>query len=213
MATNPEWRRSLNAWMNYFSHWIAQPNEEALLRTAIFFDFRQVYGELDATTPLRAIIEKGRQNQVFLGRLARASLRQLVPLRFFGQVSLERHGGQQNLLDLKHRGVAMVVDLARLFALEAGSSELNTINRLRKAVGASNLTAADSENLIAAFELISQIRLRHQQAQLARGEAPTNMVVFPQLSARERRELKESLQAIAAVQRSVAFAYQTERIA
>jgi CBS domain-containing protein len=213
MATNPEWRRPLSTWASYFSHWIAQPSEEALLRTAIFFDFRQVYGELDATTPLRAIIEKGRQNQVFLGRLARASLRQLAPLSFFGQVALERHGDQQNLLDLKHRGVAMVVDLARLFALEAGSSELNTISRLRKAAGASNLTTADSENLIAAFELISQIRLRHQQAQLSRDEAPTNMIVFPQLSARERRELKESLQAIAAVQRSVAFVYQTERIA
>jgi CBS domain-containing protein len=212
MATNPEWRRPLSDWIGYFTRWIDVPDEEALLRTGIFFDFRQVFGTLDAATPLRATIARARGNTLFLTRLARAALRQPAPLNMFRKVTLERRGEQKHLLDLKHRGTAMVVDLARLFALEAGRSETSTIARLRNAWPASSIGESEAERLIAAFELLSLLRLGHQLEQIARGEEPGNLIVYPQLSPHEQRELKESLQAIASVQRAAALAFQTDRI-
>ncbi len=212
MATNPEWRRPLSEWIGYFTRWINVPDEESLLRTAIFFDFHQTYGKLDAVTPLRNVIARARGNTLFLARLARAALRQSAPLNMFRKVTLERRGEQKHLLDLKHRGTAMVVDLARLFALEAGQAETATVARLRNSWPESSIGESEAERLIAAFELLSRLRLSHQRELIARGEAPSNLIVYPQLGPYEQRELKESLQAIAAVQRAAALAFQTDRI-
>jgi CBS domain-containing protein len=213
MATNLEWRRPLSDWIAYFTRWIEVPSEEALLRTAIFFDFRQAYGTLDAETPLRTVVSQARGNTIFLARLARTALRQLAPLSMFRQLLLERRGDQRDLFDLKHRGTAMVVDLARLFALEAGRVETATLARLRTSWPASSISETEAERLSAAFDLLSRLRLNHQLAQLARGEQPDNLIVYPQLTPHEQRELKESIQAIAAVQRAAALAFQTDRIA
>jgi CBS domain-containing protein len=56
MATNPARRVPLGAWQEQFARWIEQPEEEALLAAAIFFDFRQLHGDLDAERPLRRVV-------------------------------------------------------------------------------------------------------------------------------------------------------------
>ena len=45
------------------------------MEAAIFFDFRQLYGDLDAEAALRPVIRQAAGNRRFLGRLARAALR------------------------------------------------------------------------------------------------------------------------------------------
>ena len=213
MATNPAWRQPLSRWQATFARWIEVPDEEALLRCAIFFDYRQVHGTLAVEPALRPIILRARANMIFLARLARAALRTPAPLTLFQSVALERRGDQRDLLDLKHRGTAIIVDLARIFALEAGRSDTGTVARLRSSWDQSSLGEVEAERLIHAFELISQLRLRHQYAQMSRGEPPTNSVVFTQLSPLEQRELKESFQAISRAQRALAMAFQTDRLA
>jgi Predicted signal-transduction protein containing cAMP-binding and CBS domains len=213
MATNPQWRQPRSVWQNYFRQWISVPNEEALLQTAIFFDLRPVYGTLDTEASLRPIILRARENRIFLGRLARAALRQTAPINFFRQLVLERRGDQRGLIDLKYRGTAMIVDLARLFALEAGVPDTNTIARLRKAANHSSLGETSAEELIAAFELIGLLRLRWQYQQLCQGLEPGNQVEVDKLTPLERRELKEALRAVAVVQRAVAVTYHTSLLA
>lgn len=212
MATNPHWRQPIGAWQGDFRRWVHVPDEQALMRAAIFFDFRQVHGALDAAAALRPPITEARENTLFLARLAHAALRQAPPLTLFRQVQLERRGELRGTVDLKLRGSGMVVDLARLFALEAGVSATATVARLRESWPASSLGEEEAERLIAAFELIGLLRLRHQRAQIARGEPPSNQILFAALGPLERRELKESLQAIASVQRGVALGFQTGRL-
>jgi CBS domain-containing protein len=213
MATNPQWRQPLRVWQHYFQTWISTPDEEALLRAAIFFDFRPVHGTLDVEAALRPIIRHGRDERVFLGRLARTALRQPAPLNFFHQIVAEGQGQQRNLVDLKLRGTALIVDLARLFALEAGSSETSTLARLRAAANQSSLDQSGAEELSAAFELISLLRLRYQRQQRTRQQPISNKVPLSALSAHERQELKEALQAIGRVQRGIQFTFQTGRMA
>ncbi len=213
MATNPQWRQPRSVWQNYFRQWISVPDEEALLQTAIFFDHRPVYGTLDTEASLRPIILRARDNRIFLGRLARAALRQTAPINFFRQLVLERRGDQRGLIDLKYRGTAMIVDLARLFALEAGIPDTNTIARLRKSASHSSLSETSAEELIAAFELLSLLRLRWQYQQLSQGLEPGNQVEVDKLTPLERRELKEALRAVAVAQRAVAVTFQTSLIA
>lgn len=213
MASNPQWRQPVSVWQRYFADWINMPDEEALLRVSIFFDYRQVYGPLDAAAQLRPVIAQAANQRVFLGRLARAALRQPAPLGLFRQLIVERHGEQRDTIDLKMRGTSMIVDIARLFALEAGVSETNTLARLRAAPNHSSLSQQGAEELIAAFELMSLLRLRHQYAQIQRGEPPTNYVSLGELSALERRELKEAIRVTARVQTSIETTFQVALMA
>lgn len=212
MATNPQWCQPLSVWKDYFERWIVMPDEDALLQVTIFFDYRNVYGTLNADALLRPIILSARNRRVFLARLAHTALHQSPPLGFFRQIVPERDSGARDLVDLKLRGTALIVDLARLFAIEAGCTATNTLARLRLSTSGSGLSENGAEELSAAFELISLLRLRHQYQQLQRHEPPSNLVPFTDLSTLEQRELKEAFHTVARLQRSIAFAFQTGNI-
>ncbi|MEM8530870.1 MAG: DUF294 nucleotidyltransferase-like domain-containing protein [Chloroflexota bacterium] len=209
MATNRQWRQPMQVWQQYFQRWIHVPKEEALLRVAIFFDYRQVYGSLMVQDALRPMIEQAREQRVFLAQLARATLRHSPEIHLFQRLFRQRRGHDPQLLDLKMRGTAPIVNLARLFALESGCTHTNTIARLRQAGGNSSLSRADAEELIAAFELLSLLRLRHQYAQLQHEQPMTNHISMAQLSPLERRELKEALHVVQRLQENIELAFQT----
>jgi CBS domain-containing protein len=208
MATNPTRRVPLRAWQEQFGGWIQEPEEEALLAAAICFDFRQLHGDLDAEGALRPVIRRAAGNRRFLGRLARAALRRRPPLGFLRQLRGDHHGR----VDLKAHGTAPIVDLARLLALEAGSAEMATVARLRAATERRTVgrTAAD---LVAAFEYLQEVRLRHQAGRLQTGAAPDDLIVLAELGALERRWLKDAFHLLHTFQESVRIAFQTDLIA
>jgi CBS domain-containing protein len=207
MATNPARRVPLRAWQDQFARWIEQPEEDALLEAAIFFDFRQLHGDLDVERPLQRVIRRAAGNRRFLGRLAAAALRRRPPLGFLRQL----RGEQRGRVDLKAHGTAPIVDLARLLALEAGSAETATVARLRSAAehGTVGTAAAD---LVAAFEYLQQVRLRGQADALAAGAVPDDVVVLTELSALQRRWLKDAVHLLHTCQESVRIAYRTDLI-
>jgi CBS domain-containing protein len=208
MATNPARRLPRRAWQQQFSSWIQEPEEEALLEAAIFFDFRQLYGDLDAEAALRPVIRQAAGNRRFLGRLARAALRRRPPLGFLRQL----RGDHQGRVDLKAHGTAPIVDLARLLALEAASPEMATVTRLRTATerGTVGRTAAD---LATAFDYLQEVRLGHQAGRLRAGAAPDDAIALADLGALERRWLKDAFHLLHTCQESVRIAFQTDLIA
>jgi CBS domain-containing protein len=207
MATNPARRVTCRAWQQQFSSWIQEPEEDALLAAAIYFDFRQLHGELDAEGALRPVIRQAAGNRRFLGRLARAALRRRPPLGFLRQLRGDHYGR----VDLKAHGTAPIVDLARLLALEAGSAQLATVARLRAASehGMVGRTAAD---LAAAFEYLQDLRLRHQAGRLQAGAAADDLIALADLGALERRWLKDAFHLLHTCQESVRIGFQTDLI-
>lgn len=208
MATNPAWRAPLGAWQDRFVGWIEQPEEDALLEAATFFDFRQVYGELHAEPPLRRVIRGAAGNRRFLGRLAAAAVRR----RLASGLLSHWHGPQGGRVDLKAHGTAPIVDLARLFALEAGRPEMGTVARLLAAAhqGTAGRVAID---LAAAFEDLQQLRLGHQAAHLAAGTPADGIVAIGELSALQRRRLKDTMHLVHICQESLRITYRTDLIA
>jgi CBS domain-containing protein len=208
MATNPARRVPRRGWQQRFAGWIQEPDEDALLDAAIYFDFRQLHGDLDAEQALRPVIRRAAGNRRFLGRLARAALRRRPPLGFLRQL----RGDHRGRVDLKAHGTAPIVDLARLLALEAGSAELATVARLRAAAerGTVGRTAAD---LAAAFEYLQQVRLRHQAGRLQAGAAPDDLIALADLGALERRWLKDAFHLLHTCQESVRIGFHTDLIA
>ena len=202
MATNPARRVPLGAWQEQFIRWMEEPEEDAVLAAATYADFRQLHGELAAEAPLRRVIGQAAGNRRFLGRLAVAALWRRPPLGFLHHLRGDHHGR----IDLKAHGTALIVDLARLLALEAGSPEVATTARLQAAAehGTAGTAAAD---LAAAFEYLQQLRLHHQAEQLAAGAVPDDAVLLAELTTLQRRWLKDTALLIHTCQESVRIAY------
>lgn len=201
MATN--WCLPLSEWTQRFSRWIAQPEPENLMSVANFFDWRSVHGGLDLE-PLEDVVRSARSNRRFLGQLARASMRKRPPLGLMRRI-VEDEGG----VDLKSGALMPISGLARLFALEGGERSGSTVRRLQRAVRAETLSADGAELLVEAFRFAFGLRLRRQLADRAAGRPITNHVGLADLSAGERRHLKEAFLAVERMQKATEQRFDT----
>lgn len=213
MATNPKWRQPVSVWRSYFMEWIERPEPKALLYSSIFFDLRNLYGDDSLLDNLRAeILEKTQKGSLFQAFMAANALSYKPPLGIFKGFVLEKNGDNVKTLDMKKRGVVPVIDLARVYSLANGLPELNTCERLQAIAdapgGISDERIADLKD---AFEFISTTRLEHQALQIEAGKAPDNYVPPEQLSALERRHLKDAFEVVSSVQNTMSHNYQTER--
>ena len=201
MATNPAWRLTVQEWTRQFTDWSTQPDSDAVLRAAIFHDMRHLAGDEDLTAAVRRAAARNVSSRM-LGHLAAEALRMRPPLGFFRGFVLEREGEHAETLDIK-RGIAAVVQLARVHALRAGSSALPTRARIDVAESAGNLDADLAADLRSAWELMSYRRLRHQVEQVRVGEQPDNRIVPIQLTERQRRHLRDAFGIVAGAQQQL----------
>lgn len=204
MATR--WHKPLTQWEELFRHWVHSPKPQELLEAMIFFDYRAVGGEL-SLEPLGQIVRQSGQQGVFLAQLAKAALHFRPPIGFFRQIR-EEEGG----VDLKKGGIAPTVALARVYALEAGSSAKGTVERLEAAARANKLSQEGAETLREAFGFLMRLRLREQLAALKQGQKPSNKVRLESLTALERRHLKEAFLEIREMQEAMSSRFQTDRL-
>jgi CBS domain-containing protein len=205
MATN--WRRPLAEWLQLFRGWIATPEPRALVEALNFFDFRAVHGTL-ALDPLEETIRQAGREQLFLAHFARASIGLRPPLGAFRQLRAEDGG-----VDLKKGGLAPIVSLARLHAIEAGSPARSTLDRLDAAAAGGTLSRPSAEILGEGFRFLLGLRLREQLRAIRAGEAPSNVVRLEHLSTVERQHLKGVFVAIRELQQATGMRYAVQRLA
>ncbi len=204
MAT--QWRKPLSEWEQLFRRWLETPKPQELLEAQIFFDFRAVHGEL-SLEPLERIVAQGADQGIFLAQLAKASLQFRPPIGFFRQIK-EEDGG----VDIKKGGIAPIVSLARVYALEARSQAKGTVERLQAAARENKLSQDGAETLIEAFGFLMRLRLREQLSALRRGEPPSNKVPLESLSPLERRHLKEAFLQVREMQEAMSHRFHTDRL-
>jgi CBS domain-containing protein len=210
MAVTDRWRRPLASWKALFRSWIDEPEPKALMYASIFFDLRTVYGDRSLAQNLREfIVERTARNSIFLACLTVNALDFRPPLGFFRQFVLEEHGGQEDTLDLKHNGLVPIVDIARITTLAEGKAPVNTIARLRSASGTKSLAPSDARDLRDAYAFIAQVRLRHQARRIRNGQDPDNFVAPDDLSAFDRRHLKDAFKIVGRMQSALEQRYQT----
>lgn len=214
MATNPKWRQTLSGWQRHFDKWVNTPEKMSLMLTSIFFDIRPIYGDESLYQRLRnKILPQCKANRIFLAYMAANALKNRPPLGFFRQFVLVHDGEHDDSLDLKHRGILPIVDLARVFALSAGLPQLGTKERLIAAREAGQLSHEGAENLLHALEFIATLRARSQAEEHLGGKQMDSYVRPDSLSGVERNQLKDAFAAINTVQQALAQRYQTERFA
>ena len=114
------------------------------------------------------------------------------------------------VIDVKRGGTAAIVLLARLFALAAGSLEHSTVPRLRAAAAAGTLSESDCTQLIAAYGLLTDLRLRNQ---LDQADGPyDNRVRLDRLTSERRAELRAALRVVREIQQYTALRFATHTV-
>ncbi|GAB3486610.1 DUF294 nucleotidyltransferase-like domain-containing protein [Marinomonas epiphytica] len=212
MASNPRWRQPLAVWQDYFSDWIQQPKAEALLRVSIFFDLRGVYGDKTLAKQLnRHIREQTKQFPNFLTFMARNANQRKPPLGFFRQFVLDGEGKQSRTFNLKERGIAPIIDIVRVHALACGSQKLNTFERLDDIEAEGLLPEGRARDLSLALEMIGLVRIKHQRDQISEGVEPNNHVNPENLSAFEKRHLRDAFDIVVRQQEFLKFRYAGKR--
>lgn len=204
MATNPLWRGTLDEWRARFARWFSEPDPVPLLRALIAFDFRGVAGDLGLAEQLRTWVAEHSPNARLLHVLvARGLASRRVPLGPLHGIQTDRDGA----FDAKLGAIGIVVDGARLLALELGLRETGTADRLHASAVRGALPQEDTREVVLAYETVHALRLAAQLARAAAAERPDNRIFTRRLAHAERAALKEHLLAIARFQRGLAERY------
>ena len=196
MATNPRWRKRVQDWQVQFARWAHEPQPDAVLWAAIFYDMRAVHGDAELVRRLRdEVVTRGSRSDLLLAHLAGQAARMRPPIGFFRGFVLEDAGEHRDTLDIK-RGISAIVQLARVHALRAGATALPTGARLAAARARGVLPVESAVDLADAHELMSYLRLQHQVAQVRDGRRPDNHLDPESLSSLDRRHLRDAFQIV-----------------
>jgi CBS domain-containing protein len=214
MATNPEWRQPVSVWNKYFENWIKRPDKRALMLASIFFDLRPIYGESALYESVQTdMLSMASNDQIFIAHMVSNALSHRPPIGFFRNFVLIHDKEHANTLDVKHRGIVPIVDIARVYALSGGIVAINTTERLQAACETGAMSQEMSQNLIDALEYISTLRNQHQVERIRHGQAADNFLDPESLSGLERSHLKDSFAIIKSMQEVLEHRYQAGRIA
>jgi CBS domain-containing protein len=205
MASNPEWRRTTVGWQQAFSRWIKSSAPSALLHASIFFDIRCVYdngkSEGEAVKNLiKAMQLEVSKNSVFLATLTRSALVTKPPLGFFRHFLLESSGEHKHQLDLKHQGLALINDLARLYGLSCQTYRVGTLDRIEQAIREKLISVDTARNLMDAWDKLNGLRLEAQSRHWQATGKASAYLDPKDLSPLERKHLKTTFSIISEVQ-------------
>ncbi len=201
MASNPQWCQPLKVWKKYFSQWISTPTPDAVLNSVTFFDFRHMSGDTDLAGQLRDHLNSILKDQkVFLGYLANMAIKNQPPIGFFKSFVVDKGGEHKNELNLKIKGLAPLVDIVRLFALEKGIRETSTMERIDTLRSVHTIVGEYGDDFEQAFEFMMLLRIHHQYEQISNGVAPDNFINPDRLSNLEKRSIKGAFHLISKIQ-------------
>ena len=201
MAVHPKLRRPLSQYVEQLVGWMDRPDQQSTVLSSIGYDFRRVAGPLDAEPALDAAMRGARSRPVFVRQMARRALDLRPPTGFLRDLVVEAEGEHAGRLDIKHGGITIVNNLARVWAVRAGVTQKDTIGRMRAASAADELDAATASELVEAFHFLWDVRLHHQASQVEAGDAPDDFVDPATLGSFSRSGLKEAFRVLTRAQR------------
>lgn len=201
MASNEKWRQPLSRWKDYFRDWILTPTTDAILFSAILFDFRPVHGDTSLADSLREHLNSTlKGHELFLKGMANMAVNLRPPLGFFKTFVVEKSGEHKDELNLKFKCIAPFIDIVRLFSLEEGVSETPTLERIDALKKRHSIVREFGEELEHVFEFLTLLRIHHQYERIKEGKEPDNFINPNNLSNLEKKTLKEACRFISRIQ-------------
>lgn len=208
MASQARWCVSLAQWQRNFRQWVVLPEPQSLLDISVFLDMRFLYGSKGLIDKLnQTLLACVRGNQRFLSIMVANSLRVSPPLGLFRQFVLTKDGDDRHVLNIKQQAVNLIIELARIYALNAGCFVPETNKRLEAAAEHGVISHASKQELQEALKFINQVRFHHQSGQVQHGKKVNNQIAPGDLTAFERNHLKDAFRIIARYQEAAKQRY------
>ena len=190
-ASNKAFSRTNGEWRAAATRWLTAPGEHsraamAVHRTglaviaSLLVDARPVHGTPGLPEVARVFTEF-RQHPAAMDLLLSESLSHRAKER--ERTLRDVFTGKGDTFNVKTHGLLPVVSIARWAALGVGSTELQTVKRLRDASGSAILPSAEADRLIEVFEILQRMRLRHHLNRLRHGQQPSDLIDRDELSA------------------------------
>jgi len=208
MASNPKWNQPLGGWKGYFSGWVREPENVAVMHTNIFFDFRPVWGDTSLASDLKKyIFDCIDANRLFLAFLARSAVQNPPPLSFFRDMVVERSGEHQDAFDIKARAMTPLADAARVLIYDFGIELYgSTAERWQAIAQANDNLARLAGEAAMAYEILMRIRAIEG---LSRGTSG-RYVHIKELNKLERQTLRNTFSVVKDVQLMLTSRYKTD---
>lgn len=192
MASNPALRLSLEQAVEEAKQWVSTPTNDAIMHFNIYLDVRCAAGDSSLFKTLQKRRAPLLKNNMFLAALVRHSNDVAVPLSTFQRFTYEKGRKLKDSIDLKTRAVALINNIARIYALADSQTLPNTIARLEALSDSSQLSKRDAANLRDIWLFLNRLRWRHQ----LENKVTDNCVSVSTLSSIEKHQLKAAFKAI-----------------
>lgn len=205
MASNPLWCHTVSEYRQKVRQWLHQPGPDEVLLTATFFDFSHVHGNPQWVQEVKSTIrEELSSDSIYLRFLAQQSVQYPPPVSFFRKLLVEKEGEYRDRFDIKLRGLAPLVDAARVLSLsEKYIESSSTVDRLEfmKTVDPGNIKLY--EDAIQAFYLMLTLRTKWA----LKNQDSGRYIKVEDLSKLEMIELREAFQPTRALQDKISRKY------
>ncbi|NMO05039.1 histidine kinase [Gordonia sp. TBRC 11910] len=199
-ASREAFSRTTEQWRAAAREWIAAPERnEGAIMISLLVDGRPIYGDRGLSAA-RTLIGDLRSHRGTLRLLLEDTLAHRAKPRPTRTLLHRRASG----FDIKRQAILPLVNIARWAALNAGSAELATTDRLRAAAGSAMMPDSAARNLIDVFDTLQRLRLHYQLMQYADGVDPSDTLTMQLMSPIDRSVIGEAIREIAAAQRRMA---------
>lgn len=188
------------------------PSPEQVLGACIVFDLRPLGGPTGLAAALRDVLAAAPRARHFLRLMAHDVAERRVPVTMFGNVAVQRRGARRGRVDVKAAGSMQLASAGRVHALELGLDTTNTVDRFREAGRREIYQDQQVREITDAYQHLIRLRLVHQLAQLARGEAPDNFVDPRTLSHADELLFRDALKTVKGVQASFRDRFATDLV-
>ena len=204
MASSDLCHMSVNDWSERFFKWIKSPTPEAMLNCKIFFDLRFIEGSNSLYTAFCEQLVRISRNDLFYAAMATDINNNSVPIGLFNKFKTQKDDNNHKYIDLKKRGVVIINDIVRLYALKAGIKRANTQERLEALLKYNLINKDDIYNLKDCWRFLTQLRL---STQINEEGLPSNCINPNKLNSLERHQLKEAFYLVKQAQQGAAFKF------
>ncbi len=219
-ADNPRWNKPLSEWYLEVKDWVSKlPSKpENVMLVFMFSDARCVYGSASLVDSFRSFLVRSiNADKRRLTDLARNVLVESPPISFFRRFVVEKDGTKEGRVDVKVRGLTIIVNAVKVLSIDQGVMETNTLDRLNALASLKAIKPELKEDLSYAFNFLMRLRLREQLKgleQLKRlnlEELPSGRyVTLDNLTKHERAALREVFKVIRELQSLIAYKFGIE---
>ncbi|MGZ5300281.1 MAG: DUF294 nucleotidyltransferase-like domain-containing protein [Actinomycetota bacterium] len=204
IASNHEWRDTIDEWGFRFRRWMQDPSRMGSAFSGIAFDYRPIAGPLEVQRVLDSAIRTAPGEREFIRHLGHLAVGSRPPTGFTKDAVVESKGKRAPTLDVKHGGITLITNIARVRAVMTGLTDNRTLRRLHEVTALGRMEEERCRGLEEAFRLLWQIRLEHQTRQVRDGVAPDDLVDPASLGPLARQGLKEAFRMIEREQEALA---------